>query len=274
MKDFVQMSAEDHEVRELLAGVDEELPTGEMEERADEIQRNTPLSVQDEESFDEHAVSLFDQTYQFETVETSVEVVEEALAEAYPDEDFTSDIFQRLPLHKYLSGEVTKFEFFMANNQWGCSFARFPGDKPIRMRKGIVSKFERAKQTHAVYHISCVDMDKTKKVSSGFTKAVLTVEAINTKDLFETILVAPNIFFCHGCEKFMFEDVGYYMDATFELPREDVWPACEKMLQLVTNKDGLDENSYASVYADKLMGIVCPQGLEPPRKKLRRGTNE
>ena len=71
--------------------------------------------------------SIFAATYQFERVKTSIDISFKTLCEMYPDENFDDIKFQNIYLPKYLTSEVTKFEFFLMHNQWGTTgIAQYP----------------------------------------------------------------------------------------------------------------------------------------------------
>ena len=162
----------------MLASASECLPTEEQETAAKSIQCDTPISLQVEENlaFEESYMDL--QTYRFEMCETDVDVAHETLTTVYPDEDFDSAAFQRLHVHKYLTSEMIRFEFFIAHNQWGLDIIRFPTNHEIRMRKGVVSKFNRKNREHEVYHISCIDTEQRGFLEKGFTTAIVTGKRI------------------------------------------------------------------------------------------------
>nr|QOD39599.1 NS3 [uncultured densovirus] len=252
--------AEDNEVSELLAR-DEELPSEQQEAEAVALQRDTPFSFEEQRTFEENA--LFSETYQHEMVKTDVDVVWPALAEAYPYEDFNSVAFQRMDLHKYLSSEVTKLEFFVASNQWGSDFAFYPKEIPVRMRKGVVVRHNG--DGHDVYHMSCIDTDSAGFNAGGFSKGLLTVETADVGHYFNMMADNPNLFFCKYCEKYMFDCVEHYDGKAWEIPPTDVWPECN---HLVHSSTDYQELNYLTLYAHKLIAVVYPQ--EPPRKKVRR----
>ncbi|QHG62571.1 NS3 [uncultured densovirus] len=263
----VTLMAEDEEMSELMAGAEESLPTAEEEETAIALQRDTPLSMQYEEMSTFENNLLFEQTYQFETCKTDVDIVFETLSKNYPDEDFNSSDFQRLDIHKYLTSEMTKLEFFIAHNQWDYEFAHYPKNIPVRMRKGVVTRFNNSEQQHNVYHMSCIDTEHSGFTAGGFTKGLLTVEARNVKEFFDIIIDSPEMFFCKYCEHYMFDCIEHYSGKAWEIPSEDIWPSCNYIIQSYMT-DRTNEESYYTLHAHKIIAIVYPQ--EPPKKKVCR----
>lgn len=255
---------EDNEISELLASATECLPTEEQEAAAKSIQSDTPISLQVEEqlAFEESFMDL--QTYRFEMCETDMDIAHKTLSTVYPNEDFDSPAFQRLHVHKYLTSEMTRFEFFIAHKQWGADIIRFPTNHEIRMRKGVVSKFNKKTQEHEVYHISCIDTEQRGFLEKGFTKALLSIEARNNERFVELMTEVSNLFFCKHCDHYMFDCVEFYTTKVWAIPDEDVWPKCEHMLHTCTLHD---EYTYGTLMAHKLIGIVYPQ--EPPKKRRR-----
>nr|QOD39608.1 NS3 [uncultured densovirus] len=273
-KDYILSThVEDEEEAELMAGVDESLPTAEQEERAEQIQRNTPISLQLDTQLEELETFengiLFEKTYQFEMCKTDVDFVFETLRKNYPDEDFDGPDFQRLDIHKYLTSEMTKLEFFIAHNQWGYDFVHYPQDIPIKMRKGVITRFNRSRNEHNLYHISCVNSADPGFTAGGFTKGMLTVEAKNVKDFIDLMLEHPTMFFCRYCEKYMFDCIEHYSGKAWEIPSEDIWPSCNYILQSGTTDDET-ENTYYTLFAHKVIGVVLPFVQEPPKKKVCR----
>lgn len=254
------MESCDYEVQELLAGVEESIPTEEQEAEAIALQRNTPLSAQEYES------EIDQVSYQFEMCETNLENAGETLVAAYPKETFDSPAYQHLSIHKYLTNRATKFEFYLGNNEWGTDFANYPKQKAIRMRKGVVSRFNRSTQTYDVYHMSCIDTDSEGFKLGGFSKALLTVEARNILEYFGVIVDNDNLFFCKYCEHYMFDCVEFFDEQAFRIPPSYIWPYCEHTVQHSVHNDS-NEESYVILQAEKLICIVSPQ--EPPRKRQR-----
>ena len=193
LKYFIQMDRDDTEISELVAGPEERLPTEAEETEAESLRRNTPISMQYEEMENENQENIFHQIYRFETVKTDIDIAFPTLTKNYPNEDFTSSLFQRMDIHKYLSDQVTKKEFFIANNQWGIAFANYNWDDPVRMRKGVITKFDKNKNEHRVFHKECKE---NCNISSGYTRALLTVETSNVHELFNYIISEPDLFLC------------------------------------------------------------------------------
>ncbi len=252
MKDYM----DDREVAKLMAGPEECLPTEEQEEEAESLRRDTPLSMEDEEN-------IFHEMYRFEMVKTDIDCVFATLQSAYPDEDFGITCLERIDIHRYLSDEVFKKEFFMANNQWGTDFANYEKNKPIRMRKGIITKFDRS--DHKVYHPKCV---KNVCIENGYTKGLVTVEASNVDQFFTCIIDNPNAFFCGVCQYFMFEDIQYYNDNQFAIPDSDDWPGCNYLMMGYG-----DDINYVTIMAHIIIADISICSGEPPRKKVCRRLN-
>ena len=242
--------AEIDEISELLAGAEESLPTEEQEEEASSVQSDTPLSVQYEAiDSDESDEELFEQIYKFDTVSTSIDMVNETLHKNYPNEDFDDDRYSKIELHRYISGEVTKFEFFLMENQWFHSelFA-FPMNTQLRMRKGVHVRGD------GVWHLGCVDSDSDAYKKAYFVKGILTVESRNTLELVKLMIDGPEFFFCACCEQFIFEDVQYYSDTQFAIPPIESFPKCDYIRMSIGNED-----DYAEVKVEKVIAIIYPQ---------------
>jgi hypothetical protein len=252
------MDQNDREVAELMAGPTERLPTEAEEAEIDALRRDTPVTMQYEEMEKANKEHMFHQTFRYEMVKTDINIVLPTLKSAYPNEDFDSPLFQRMDIHKYLSDEVTRREFFIANNQWQTKFARYPKNEPIRMRKGVITK------EHKVYHKECKE-DFT--ISSGFTKALITVETSNVDEFFDCVINEPDLFFCDCCQRYIFDEIEYYNDNQFAIPDIDIWPECKHILLVY----GDDDNDYVSLMAHQLIGIVVSCfSEEPPKKKICR----
>lgn len=237
------MSVEDHEVSDLLARGEEMLPES---EETEQIRRDSPISLQAERMEDW-------ETYRFEVCITSVDFVLENLHKEYPDENFDTDYFQRMPLCKYLSGNMSKLEFFIAQNQWPDEEIIFtPKNCPIRMKKGVISKWNRGKWT--VYHLGCKDRSDATFHSSGFSHALLTVEAKNSKNFVNLVVETPSAFFCARCELFVFEDVMYYDDNQYKTPSTDIWPDCN---YLAARSE--IQNDFVELKTEKVFAEVQPQ---------------
>lgn len=237
------MSVEDHEVSDLLARADEMLP--ESQETL-EICRDTPITLQAERVEDW-------ETYRYEKCTTSVDMVFEALDKEYPDENFDCDYFQRMSLKKYLSGNMTKFEFFIAQNQWPHDEIIFhPKNCPIRMKRGVISKFNNGKW--AVYHLGCKERSDAAFHSSGYSHAILRVEAKDPQTFVTLVIETPSAFFCACCDLFIFEDVMYYDDSQYQTPYTDVWPACN---YLAINSHF--QNNFVELKTEKVFAVIQPK---------------
>ena len=214
---------------------------------------------------DANKENIFNQVFRYEMVKTDVDITFPTLKSAYPDEDFDSTLFQRMDIHKYLSDEVTRKEFFIANNQWGTEFANYSKTEPIRMRKGVITRFDKHRNEHRVYHKECKE---NFNISSGFTRALLTVETSNVDEFFDCVINEPDLFFCGFCQKYMFDEIAYYNDNQFAIPDIDIWPECKHLLLAYG-----DDNDYVSLMAHQLIGIVSVFSDEPPKKKVCRRLN-
>lgn len=261
MSDYVAMSIEDNEVSELFANDSESLPTEDQENEAVSVQRNTPISLQAEELVTFENNLLFEKTYQFETVDTSVDFAFENLTKNFPDEDFDSDPYYKVRVHKYLTSEVGKLEFFIMQNQWeNYRICHYPKNIPIRMRKGVHER------SGKLWHIGCIDDCSQAYRSAYFTHGILTVEARNSDEFVTMIAENPEYFFCACCEKYLFDTVEHYSGKAFDIPSPRVWPMCTNMKKS-TVMINTNEETYATVFVARLIAIVYPQ--EPPRKKIR-----
>lgn len=249
----------DNEVSELLADNTESLPTEEQENAAIALQRDTPISMWEDDS-DE----IDFRTHYHETVKTDIDIVGETLAENYPDEDFDSDAFQRIDIHAYLTCEMTKLEFFIAHNQWGTNFCFYPKETPIRMRKGVASRYNHSTESRDVYHISCIDTESSGFNIGGFCKAILTTEARNSDEFIELVAGAPQIFFCKYCEQFMFDRIDHENAKQFALPSADIWPVCDTHLFSATHSES-EGKTFAHLDGHVLIDVI----VSPSRKKQR-----
>lgn len=238
---------------DLLAGPEESLPTEEQEREADEIRSDTPISMEKEDADFEW------QIHPYETVKTSITTVSKCLAETYPDEDFEHDCFKNMLLPRYLTNNVTRFEFFLSYNQHGTEYAYHPENKAVRMIGYIFYK------EHGVYHHDCLEEAFADKISTGFSKATISTEAPNSKTFLTMVADSPSLFFCAWCDHYIFDSVMYYDDSQFKIDNGDDWPKCEHIVQSVSDEN---DNSICVVKAHRIFCTVDPQ--EPPRKKARR----
>lgn len=254
------MSAEDNEVAELLAGASESLPDKEWEEEMDSVRSDskTPLSLQTVHP---------DEIYRFENVETSVDMVFEDLRKNYPWEDFDSELYNPISIHKWLSDEVTKLEFFIGENQFGINFAYYNSWDKIRMRKGVHARFNRFESDWNSYHLNCLNDEASGYEPGGFSRGIFTVEARQVTFLFTMIKENPNQFFCKGCSKFIFSDVEYFNDEQFAIPGPDSFPECTFVAASVEelNNDG----NYFTLKMAKSFALPLQDDDEPPAKRRK-----
>ena len=263
LAEFIEEDYKYDDEKELLASHSESLPTKEQEKAADKVQRNTPLSFEAESIFTFEENCLFTQTYQFETRDTYVEIAFPTLTKNYPNEDFDNVYFQPVTIHRYLTSEMTKFEFFLAHNQWEYDICHYPKDIPVKMRKGVYSAFKPNKQRNFVYHMKCIDDEVDLEQTP--TKALLTVEARTPKEYLELIISKPELFFCEFCDHYIFDCIEHYSGKQFAIPSTDIWPTCEYLAENIILHRTNDET-----YADLFLHKVYPIPLqEPPRKKAR-----
>jgi len=177
-------------------------------------------------------------------------------------------LYQRITLHKYLTSEMSKFEFFLAHNQWGYDLCHYPTNVPIRMRKGVVARYNNLIQDHNIYHMSCIERDHPGFAYGGFTHALLTCEARNTEEFLDLIIDNPSTFFCNYCEGFLYDTVEHFSGKAWEIPSEDVWPSCETLVQSCVLYRS-DEQTYVELHVHQLIAVVSPQA-----KKRKIATNE
>ena len=211
----------------LTAGSDEELPTEEQEAEAIALQPNTPLTAEQiddlqiaEYESDELDTQPESSTWMFQAVRTSIDIVYKALREAYPDEDFNNDLYNNYIVSKYVSDEVSKFEFFIMQNQYGKNI--FNKNAPFRMRKGVHLRDGKA------FHLNCINADADGYDVGRFSKGIVTVEAQSRFKMVNMMKKYPDFFFCANgeCEKFLFFDVGYFSDTAWAWPPKDSYPDC------------------------------------------------
>lgn len=133
------------------------------------------------------------------------------------------------------------------------------------MKCAVISKY--VQDEHRVYHTKCKDDENIYKLTAnGYTKALLTVEASNTREFIELIIDAPQLFFCHHCHDYMFDHVEWFPSDLWNFIMDtDTWPKCSYVLHDIHTTDG---NSSISLYAHKLIATVSPL-QEPPKKKRR-----
>ena len=156
------------------------------EDKKEEIGETVDQEI-DEEPVQEEEV------YQFEKIKTGIDVAHETLCNQYPHEDFSELHYANLTLHRWLTSEVYKMEFYLMENQWGKRICRISDHQKIRMRRGV---HVRNSVKHAVYHLNCVDSDNPVYKSCGFAKGLLTVEAKDRGEFVRMITEAPQLFFC------------------------------------------------------------------------------
>ena len=257
-QESIELMAEDNEVFELMANAGESLPSEEEEAAAIEVQRNTPISFQEEHLSSDEDDTLFEENYQFKRIVTDVDQAFAALRENFPDEDFDSFDYQRISIPAYLTSEMNKLEFFIANNQWGHRFVHYPENTLVRMRKGVIARYNAQRKEHDYYHLHCIDSSSANFSSLGFTKALLTVESRNYRELLKLIISSPDPFFCKACHYYMFDAVEYYKNSTWQIPSTDVWPVCSALVYSKT-LNNTNEKTYVTVYVNKLIVVVHPQ---------------
>lgn len=267
MSDYIEMDVSDNEVSELFADNSECLLTIEEEIEAESLRRNTPLSAQAEEyvTFEENM--LFAKTYQYEIIKTDIDIVGDTLRKNYPDEDFDSADFQRMDIHKYLTSEMTKFEFFIAHNQWGYEFVHYPENTPIRMRKGVITRWNNTYQNHDLYHLHCIDSEHAGFKAGGFSKALLTTEARNSREFIDLIIESPESYFCKYCEHYLFDCIEHYAGSAWDIPSEDIWPSCTNLLVSYVMYN-TNEETYLEVHAHKVICVVYPQENHSKKRKI------
>lgn len=226
----------------LLAGSEEELPTEEMEAEAIAVQPDTPLSAETEsnssigEAFEEEMDGM---VWQFKHTITDIDVAQKYLVKNYPDEDFNGTMFQRISLPTYLSCEVSKFQFFLMQNQWGKEIFHSKG--PYRMRKGLHVRKGK------IYHLNCVDDESDGYDVGQFTRGILTVESPSRTKMLNMMRKYPDYFFCTVCEQYVFFGPEYQSDIVYELPSEDSFPKCE----ILDKSLYIDDNNFAHIYVNK-----------------------
>lgn len=257
------MEQNDKKIIKLMAGPEEQLPTKSEEKEQESLRSNTPISMHLEDLEEEEAL-IFHYTFRFEMVTTDIDIAFPTLTENYPNENFESESYQRYDIHKYLSDQVNRKEFFIANNQWGIEFANYKKDEPIRMREAIITKFDKDKDINVVYHVKCI---KDVNMELGYTKGLLTVETSNVQEFFKCIINVPDLFFCGVCEHYIFDEIQYYDDAQFENAKK-YWPKCDNFIMTYG-----DDDNYVNLMANKCICYVSYFSDEPPKKKVCRRLN-
>ncbi len=247
--------AED-EVQELLAGPDESIPTDEQEAEAIEKQRSTPLTLQQEEGtlgriYGEKR--MFNDTYQFHTTETSVDVVFDHLKENYPDVNFLNLEYNRIRIHDYLTGIVSRREFCVMFNQWGdeggiresCKFGGILMQKPIYFSNDLT-----------IHHLSCIDMKANNHESRG-QRASLRINIADTQHFINFVATHLNFFFCTTCDKFIFDTCERMTEKQMRHPETPTWSKMQQIYSLVEKHWGA--TAKLTMYANKMVAVVSPQ---------------
>lgn len=243
-----------HEVRTLLA-VDEGLPTEDEEDFADEIRRDTPISMQMEEMEAYEATVMDQATYRFHRQVIRTIDPGPRLYEEYYFKDFTVAEFQNRECLKYLTSEMKKLDFYIAYNQWHSAVGWREG--PVRMRMAVVTRFHRNTEIHHVYHRECCKYteDDWLLTTNGYSKALIETKAPTTPYFIELVAEVPELFFCKKCEHFIFDAVEYMVGPTWNIPPDDVWPRCSNMLQCTW----WERDSSVNLRSHKVIGIISPQ---------------
>ena len=250
-RNCLQFEADKNEVSDLLASDSESLPTEEMEQEAESVRTDTPLSAK--QYFEMVEAELEDYIWDQEMLSTSVDIVYPYLRKNYPDENFNSMLYVDVSLHRYLSENVTKKEFYVMTNQWHKeAICHHDNDRPIRMRKGVHERMGK------LWHIGCIDDDSEAYRICSFTHGIITVEARNCDEFITLMLECPDYFFCDKCDYYLFDGVNNYNEEMFKRPETGRYSKCDK-LKNASILNNTNDQTYATVECEKLIAIVYPQ---------------
>ena len=110
------------------------------------------------------------------------------------------------------------------------------------MRKGV-----HVDVNNNVYHMMCK--------SENITKGIITVETETCETYMELIINCPHAFFCHSCDKYLFDTVEFMSAKLFAIPPVSIYPKCSILINnaIIHN----NENNYYDIYINKL--LVVPQ---------------
>ena len=234
----------DDEISELLAGPEESLPTEEQEEEAIAVQRDTPISMQADEEFEN--------TYQFHVSETSIDFARDLLKEEYPDIDFLNLEYNRIKLHDYLTMIVHRKEFCMMYNQWDNGCGVRPGIVKVRMQKPFYLS-----NVATIHHLSCIDLDE-KNYKSRMQFATLRVISTSGPTFMDFVATHLNFFFCATCEHFIFDTVEKMSKQALEIPPEIKYSKSKKRLYSMT-EEYEDRGTKLTIWGTKPISVVSPQ---------------
>lgn len=194
---------------------------------------------------------IFDLTYRFYKVATSIYTAHEELTNEYPYEDFTSPLYTGIELHQYLTMEVTRKEFFLMWNQWEDTMINnklLKDGEQIFMRINALVRDNGERE--CVYHVDCINSDIYTNSSSGYIKGILLTTSAYPQHFCKLVVQAPNLFFCHACSHFMFDTVEY---SCLPLPEPSVWPYCN-----LYQTEEKNRSAIVSLTVEKHIQIIKP----------------
>ncbi len=193
------------------------------------------VSQEEEACSQEHPASLssfstlstYSDIYCFEAICTDVKYINHDLRKQFPM--LVPDFYA---VRKFLTSEMSRLDFFINNNQFLCGeYIMFDDtDGYIRMRVPV-RLISAAGGVHKIYHPKCVP----NNTQANF--ALLNVISRNICSFNDTIADHSTMFFCAGCDYFLYEDVTRFTKKMYEIPPIEVYPKCPVFVQGVYSDD-------------------------------------
>lgn len=183
---------EDEEVKQLMAGAEESLPTREEEEEMQGVQRTTPLTAQqyyDELAYYSKIGEEMEELYR--KVEVDVERIP-ADCWAYFPEAAVHD--GKIYIYRWINSNVSMDMFRLMRRFFGCIVP-----KGVRTVYPVSVDMEHGN----TYHIGCEEEDKENGI---FTEGFLEIHNLGVEKMNEVIEEDMETFFCYGCHKYIFND--------------------------------------------------------------------
>jgi len=193
--EVIDVTVEDEEVAELMAGSQESLPTEDEENEADEVQRDTPLSA--EEYFAE-LVELENKHAEAYYQEVGKEIEEEYKRVTFPVDVFPKNLLACIPesgiingkiaINRYLSQSVGITMYRLMKTKWD-NIIREP---VVNMSSSLFFDLD----GYCSYHEWCVPEES----KNTCTRACIKLVDFENSKLSEYIHDHLEIFFCQTCD--------------------------------------------------------------------------
>ena len=184
-----KIAPEDEEVKQLMAGVEESLPSIEDEEEMSAMQETTPLTAIDMvDELGYYAQLAKDTERDHEKITVPIANIPEGYRKFLPESAITDDT---ISVYRWLNEDCSILHYYIQ---------KFLFTDVIRVRCNTMVQCYYNSDTKEIFHLDCLDLERD---GQKVTPAVLVFRDVSQSDFGELMNNVKQLLFCDKCFNFM-----------------------------------------------------------------------